>query len=85
MEYRTAYPCIPPSYVKQAKCLWGRPDEGLHSYQVSQRIPDGAEVKVFETEDAVRRNGADKVDMVISNPGALKDSDYETMKSRLRL
>ena len=40
------------------------------------------EVKVFETEDAVR-NGADEIDMVISI-GALKDGDYETVKSKIQ-
>ena len=80
VEYRTASVCIPPSYVKRAKEYVG------DRMKVCTVIgfPNGyqtAEVKVFETEDAVR-NGADEIDMVISI-GALKDGDYETVKSEI--
>ena len=81
VEYRTASVCIPPSYVKRAKEYVG------DRMKVCTVIgfPNGyqtAEVKVFETEDAVR-NGADEIDMVISI-GALKDGDYETVKSEIQ-
>ena len=57
VEYRTASVCIPPSYVKRAKEYVG------DRMKVCTVIgfPNGyqtAEVKVFETEDAVR-NGAE--------------------------
>ena len=81
VEYRTASVCIPPSYVKRAK------EYVRDRMKVCTVIgfPNGyqtAEVKVFETEDAVR-NGADEIDMVISI-GALKDGDYETVKSEIK-
>lgn len=81
VEYRTASVCIPPSYVKRAK------EYVRDRMKVCTVIgfPNGyqtAEVKVFETEDAVR-NGADEIDMVISI-GALKDGDYETVKSEIQ-
>ena len=73
MKYNVASVCIPPSLVKQAK------------EYVSNRLkictvigfPNGyntTEVKVFETQDAVR-NGADEIDMVI-NVGDLKSKKY---------
>lgn len=73
MKYNVASVCIPPSFVKQAK------------EYVSNRLkictvigfPNGyntTEVKVFETQDAVR-NGADEIDMVI-NVGDLKSKKY---------
>ena len=40
------------------------------------------EVKVFETEDAIR-NGADEIDMVI-NQGLAKEGDWEGVLSELR-
>ena len=81
VEYLTASVCIPPSYVKRAK------EYVRDRMKVCTVIgfPNGyqtAEVKVFETEDAVR-NGADEIDMVISI-GALKDGDYETVKSEIQ-
>ena len=81
VEYRTASVCIPPSYVKRAK------EYVRDRMKVCTVIgfPNGyqtAEVKVFETEDVVR-NGADEIDMVISI-GALKDGDYETVKSEIQ-
>ena len=58
VEYRTASVCIPPSYVKRAKEYVG--DRMTVCTVIG--FPNGyqtAEVKVFETEDAVR-NGADE-------------------------
>ena len=76
VEYRTASVCIPPSYVKRAKEYVG------DRMKVCTVIgfPNGyqtAEVK------EVLEAGADEIDMVISI-GALKDGDYETVKSEIQ-
>ena len=74
MAYETASVCIPPRYVKRA------------AEYVKDRLkictvvgfPNGystPEVKVFETEDAIR-NGADEIDMVM-DVGLAKSGDWE--------
>ena len=81
IEFGTASVCIPPRYVKRA------------SEHVGNRLkictvigfPNGystPEVKVFETEDAIR-NGADEIDMVI-NIGFLKDKRYDEIEQEIR-
>ena len=74
LELQTASVCIPPYYVKKAKEYLG---EKLKVCTVIG-FPNGyatTEVKVYETEDAVK-NGADEIDMVI-NINALKEQNYE--------
>ena len=77
----TASVCIPPRYVKKAA-------EHLGSrLKVCTVIgfPNGystPEVKVFETEDAIR-NGADEIDMVI-NLGLAKAGDWEGVLQEIR-
>ena len=73
-EFGTASVCIPPRYVKRASGYLG------NSLKVCTVIgfPNGyssPEVKVFETEDAIR-SGADEIDMVI-NQGLAKSGDWE--------
>ena len=73
-EFSTASVCIPPRFVKKAADYVG------NSLKICTVIgfPNGystPEVKVFETEDAVR-NGADEIDMVI-NLGLAKAGDWE--------
>ena len=68
-EFGTASVCIPPRYVKRAN------DYVSGSLKICTVIgfPNGystPEVKVFETEDAIR-DGADEIDMVI-NQGLAK-------------
>lgn len=77
----TASVCIPPRYVKRANDYVGG---GLKLCTVIG-FPNGyatPEVKVFETEDAIR-NGADEVDVVI-NQGLAKEGDWEGVLSELR-
>lgn len=74
MEYGTASVCIPPSFVRKAAEYVGS------KLKICTVIgfPNGynaPEVKVFETEDAVRA-GADEIDMVI-NLGKAKAGDWE--------
>ena len=72
LAFSTASVCIPPRYVKRAAEHVG---SGLKICTVIG-FPNGystPEVKVFETEDAVR-NGADEIDMVI-NLGLAKAGD----------
>jgi len=74
MEYGTASVCIPPSFVRKAAEYVG------NKLKICTVIgfPNGynaPEVKVFETEDAVRA-GADEIDMVI-NLGKAKAGDWE--------
>ena len=74
IAHNTATVCIPPRYVKRAAEYVGN---RLKLCTVVG-FPNGystPEVKVFETEDAIR-NGADEIDMVV-NLGLVKDGDWE--------
>ena len=80
-EFSTASVCIPPRFVKKASDYVG------NSLKICTVIgfPNGystPEVKVFETEDAVR-NGADEIDMVI-NLGLAKAGDWEGVLREIR-
>lgn len=81
MEFGCATVCIPPSYVKEA----------VEYVQGNLKIctvigfPNGystTEVKVFETEDAVR-NGADEIDMVV-NLGWVKDQRWDELLQEMK-
>lgn len=79
--FSTASVCIPPRFVKKAA------DHVGNSLKICTVIgfPNGystPEVKVFETEDAVR-NGADEIDMVI-NLGLAKAGDWEGVLREIR-
>ena len=79
--FSTASVCIPPRYVKKAADYVG------NSLKICTVIgfPNGystPEVKVFETEDAVR-NGADEIDMVI-NLGMVKAGDWEGVLQEIK-
>ena len=81
MKYDTASVCIPPRYVKKAARYVGS------KLKICTVIgfPNGytmPEVKVFETEDAVR-NGADEIDMVI-NLGMVKAGDWEGVLEEIK-
>lgn len=74
IELGTASICIPPYYVKKAKEYV----EDRMKVCTVIGFPNGyqsIEVKVFETENAIK-NGADEIDMVI-NINALKEKNYE--------
>ena len=80
-EFSTASVCIPPRFVRKAAEYVG------NSLKICTVIgfPNGystPEVKVFETEDAVR-NGADEIDMVI-NLGLAKAGDWEGVLREIR-
>ena len=81
LKYKAASVCIPPRYVKKAHQYLG------NRLKVCTVIgfPNGyqmPEVKVFETEDAVRC-GADEIDMVI-NLGLVKAGDWEGVLSEIK-
>lgn len=81
MAYHCASVCIPASYVKQAADYVG------NQLKICTVIgfPNGystTEVKVFETEDAVR-NGADEIDMVI-NLGWVKDQRWDDLLGEIK-
>ena len=81
MKYNAASVCIPPRYVRKAAKYVGR------KLKICTVIgfPNGyqtPEVKVFETEDAVRC-GADEIDMVI-NLGLVKAGDWEGVLSEIK-
>ena len=81
LELGTASVCIPPRYVKKAAELLG------NRLKICTVIgfPNGystPEVKVFETEDAIR-NGADEIDMVI-NLGLAKAGDWEGVLQEIK-
>ena len=78
---QTASVCIPPRYVKRAADYVG------NRLKICTVIgfPNGystPEVKVFETEDAIR-NGADEIDMVI-NIGWAKEGRWEDILGEIR-
>ena len=80
-ELGTAAVCIPPRYVKRAAAYVGS------TVKICTVIgfPNGystPEVKVFETEDAIR-NGADEIDMVM-NQGLAKAGDWEGLLTEIR-
>ena len=80
-RYECASVCIPASYVKQAAEYLG------NDLKICTVIgfPNGyatTEVKVFETEDAIR-GGADEIDMVV-NLGWVKDARWEDILSEIR-
>ena len=81
MEFGTASVCIPPRLVHRAKEYVGK------NMKVCTVIgfPNGynmPEVKVFETEDAIRC-GADEIDMVI-NLGLVKAGDWEGVLQEIK-
>lgn len=81
IAHNTATVCIPPRYVKRAAEYVGN---RLKLCTVVG-FPNGystPEVKVFETEDAIR-NGADEIDMVV-NLGLVKDGDWEGVVSEIK-
>ena len=80
-EFGVASVCIPPRYVKRANDYVGS------SLKICTVIgfPNGyatPEVKVFETEDAIR-DGADEIDMVI-NQGLAKEGDWEGVLAEIK-
>ena len=73
--------CIPPRYVKKANDYVG------NTLKICTVVgfPNGystPEVKVFETEDAIR-DGADEIDMVI-NQGLAKEGDWEGVLTEIK-
>ena len=81
LEYGCASVCIPASYVKQANDYVG---SDLKICTVIG-FPNGystTEVKVFESEDAIR-NGADEIDMVI-NIGWVKDKRWDDVLEEIK-
>ena len=81
MAYETASVCIPPRYVKRAADYVG------NRLKICTVVgfPNGystPEVKVFETEDAIR-NGADEIDMVI-NIGWVKDRKWDALLEEIK-
>ena len=81
MKYQTASVCIPPRYVKKAAQYVGKKLKicTVIGFPNGYNMP---EVKVFETEDAVRC-GADEIDMVI-NLGLVKSGDWEGVLSEIK-
>ena len=81
LAFQTASICIPPRYVSRAADYIG---QRLKICTVVG-FPNGyttPEVKVFETEDAIR-NGADEIDMVI-NIGWVKDQRWDDLLEEIR-
>ena len=81
LKFGCASVCIPASYVKQANDYVG------NDLKICTVIgfPNGystTEVKVFETEDAIR-NGADEIDMVI-NIGWAKDGRWDDLLEEIK-
>ena len=81
MKYNAASVCIPPRYVKKAAQYVGSKLKicTVIGFPNGYNMP---EVKVFETEDAVRC-GADEIDMVI-NLGLVKAGDWEGVLEEIK-
>jgi len=81
MKYNAASVCIPPRYVRKAAQFVGKKLKicTVIGFPNGYHMP---EVKVFETEDAVRC-GADEIDMVI-NLGLVKSGDWEGVLSEIK-
>lgn len=77
-KYNFASVCVNPSYVKLCSDLLEGSDVLVCTVVGFPLGATPTEVKVFETQQAVRE-GADEVDMVI-NVGALKSRDYERVE-----
>lgn len=80
IKFGCASACIPPSYVRKA-CEYVK---GKIPICTVIGFPNGyntTEVKVYETEDAIR-NGAEEIDMVI-NIGHLKDKRYKEIEDEI--
>lgn len=76
--------CVPPCYVRLASEYLKEKNSAVKVCTVIG-FPNGynsAEVKVFETQTAVRE-GADEIDAVI-NVGMLKNKDYDGVLAELR-
>jgi len=80
-RFGVASVCIPPRYVKRANDYVGNSLKicTIVGFPCGYSTP---EVKVFETEDAIR-DGADEIDMVI-NQGLAKEGDWEGVLSEIR-
>ena len=81
VTYQTASVCIPPAFVKRAAAYLG---ERITVCTVIG-FPNGyhtTDVKVYETEDAVR-NGAKELDMVV-NLGWAKEGRYDLIKDEIQ-
>ena len=81
LAFGCASACIPPAYIRQAA---GHVGNELKLCTVIG-FPNGSSttaVKVFETEDAIRR-GADEIDMVI-NLGWVKEERWDDVLGELR-
>ena len=81
MEFGCASVCIPPRYVRMAAEYVGKKLKicTVIGFPNGYNMP---EVKVFETEDAIRC-GADEIDMVI-NLGLAKNGDWEGVLSEIK-
>ena len=88
IKYGCASVCIPQTYVNHAAHYVAEQQHyGFGQLPICTVIgfPNGystPEVKVFETEDAIR-NGADEIDMVI-NLGLAKAGDWEGVLSEIK-
>jgi len=81
MEFGTASVCIPPRLVRKAREYVGKKLKicTVIGFPNGYNMP---EVKVFETEDAIRC-GADEIDMVI-NLGLVKAGDWEGVLQEIK-
>ncbi len=81
IEYGFETVCVHPYYVTLAKDLLKDTNIGICTvvgFPLGMNTP---KVKSFEAIEAIE-NGADEIDMVI-NVGALKDQDYDYVKSEI--
>lgn len=80
-EYNFMSVCVQPYWVKKAEAFLTGTDVKVCTVIGFPHGANTQEVKTYEAKQAVQ-NGAKEVDMVI-NIGAMKDGDYETVKSEI--
>ena len=81
LAFKTASVCIPPAFVHRAEQLIRR----RIKICTVVGFPNGystTEVKVFETEEAIRA-GADEIDMVV-NLGLVKEGGWDSVLQEIR-
>lgn len=81
VQYNFMSVCVQPYWVKKAEAFLTGSDVKVCTVIGFPHGANTKEVKTFEAKQAVQ-NGANEVDMVI-NIGAMKDRDYETVRSEI--
>jgi deoxyribose-phosphate aldolase len=81
-QFNFATVCINPARIAEAKKLLAGSNVGITTVIGFPLGANTTEVKVFETNDAIKK-GADEIDMVI-NIGAVKDGNWDLVQAEMQ-